>query len=75
MSCIPTVREIDALGTRCPQPIIELARALKNHPQEQDFLLISDDPATAHDLTAWARMTGNEIEQLSFDRFVVTRKE
>ncbi len=62
--------ELDCLGTRCPIPIIKLAKALKSHPE---VVLLSDDPATLPDLTAWSRMTHNTFEILKANTYLVKR--
>ncbi|MEI8066298.1 MAG: sulfurtransferase TusA family protein [Actinomycetes bacterium] len=64
---------VDARGKRCPLPIIELAQALKIINIGESLTLLSDDPATVADLTAWARMTRNEVEQEGDFEFLVTR--
>lgn len=51
---------VDSLGKKCPLPIIELARAMKNAEAGEEGLLLSDDPAAAPDVAAWCRMTKNE---------------
>lgn len=68
------MREIDALGKRCPLPILDLARAMKEDPEVSDFLLHSDDVATWSDLDAWSRMTGNEVSEVAATKFMITRK-
>jgi len=65
---------IDSMGTRCPQPIIDTARFLRGQPIGTEAILLADDPATAPDISAWARMTRNYSEQLEPMRFLV-RKE
>jgi TusA-related sulfurtransferase len=35
--------------------------------------LLSDDPATEPDLSAWSRMTGNKFEKISESTFVITK--
>jgi len=65
---------IDSLGTRCPQPIIETAKFLRSQPIGTEAILLADDPATAPDISAWARMTKNYSEQLEPHTFLV-RKE
>ena len=60
--------ELDCRGMRCPIPIIKLAQALKT---ETIVRLLSDDPATFPDLTAWARMTGNTFTQINNETFDV----
>lgn len=60
--------ELNCLGMRCPLPIIKLARAMKDN---QEVILLSDDPATLPDLKAWSRMTGHSFKQLSDTKFKV----
>jgi tRNA 2-thiouridine synthesizing protein A len=67
------VQELDCRGKRCPLPIIELSKVIKESELGQEVLFISDDPATAADLTAWARMTGNQFKVISEDNFLITK--
>jgi len=64
---------LDCRGKRCPLPIIELSKKIKESELGQQVLLLSDDPATAADLSAWARMTGNEFTIVSADNFLITK--
>jgi len=64
---------LDCLGKRCPLPIIELAKALKSKPIASQIKLLSDDPASAPDLIAWARMTGNNVKEVGASTFEVTK--
>ena len=66
--------EVNSIGKRCPQPIIDVARAIGNIPMGESLVLLADDPATLPDLTAWCRMTGNGIKILSETNFLVTRQ-
>jgi len=52
---------VDARGSRCPVPVIEAARAARDHPAGTVLQVLSTDPATAHDLPAWCRMRGHEL--------------
>jgi len=54
----PTEVVVDATGQRCPAPMLALAEAVGQHPGAASWLLISDDPATPHDVPAWCRMRG-----------------
>ncbi|WP_416210144.1 sulfurtransferase TusA family protein, partial [Frankia sp. Cr1] len=47
---------MDARGRRCPLPIIELARRIRDIDVGADLQLWADDPAAAHDVPAWCRM-------------------
>lgn len=69
------MKDIDSLGRKCPQPILDLARALRNFADEDHFLLRSDDVATWSDLRAWSRMTGHTVEQVAPNEFSIQRKK
>lgn len=64
---------IDALGKKCPLPIVELSRALRRNPERSLFILLSDDRATEPDLAAWARMTGNQVAKIADNEFEIKR--
>jgi cysteine desulfurase len=54
----PDEQVIDSRGRRCPLPVLDLARALPDHPVGTELVVLADDPAAASDLAAWCRMTG-----------------
>ncbi|MFE2880218.1 cysteine desulfurase/sulfurtransferase TusA family protein [Streptomyces roseus] len=51
--------EIDALGLRCPQPVIELARAIGTVPVGGTVTVLSDDEVARLDIPAWCAMRGH----------------
>lgn len=53
--------EVDALGTRCPVPIIRVARAVRDLPPGIVVVLLASDPATGPDVAAWCRMRGHTL--------------
>ena len=53
---------VDARGRPCPWPIIELAKALKLHPQVE---LWADDPAARADLESFCAATGATLRELA----------
>jgi TusA-related sulfurtransferase len=65
---------IDCLGMRCPLPIIVSAKTIVGMKDGESFTLLSDDPATHLDLTAWSRMTGNESHAEGNNQFTITKK-
>ncbi|CAB4564421.1 MAG: aminotransferase [Actinobacteria bacterium] len=65
--------EIDSRGSKCPQPIIDLAQGLLRNPAEVEFRLLSDDVATWSDLTAWSRMTGHQVTASTPATFLIRR--
>ncbi|MEU3724530.1 aminotransferase class V-fold PLP-dependent enzyme [Streptomyces sp. NPDC031705] len=51
--------EVDALGLRCPQPVIELARAITTVPVGGTVTVVSDDEVARLDVPAWCAMRGH----------------
>jgi cysteine desulfurase len=51
---------VDAVGRRCPLPVIELAQRIADVAVGGLVALLSDDPAAAADVPAWCRMRGQE---------------
>jgi tRNA 2-thiouridine synthesizing protein A len=52
---------IDAIGLRCPLPIIRLAVAARNAPAGTVIRVLSTDPAAEPDIAAWCRMREQEL--------------
>ena len=52
---------VDARGTRCPIPVIRLARAVRGLPPGATVVLLADDVAAWSDVPAWARMKGHAV--------------
>ncbi|MEU3603183.1 aminotransferase class V-fold PLP-dependent enzyme [Streptomyces sp. NPDC006798] len=51
---------VDALGRRCPIPVIELAKLLPRVPVGTTITVLSDDEAARLDIPAWCEMRGQE---------------
>jgi cysteine desulfurase len=51
---------VDALGLRCPQPVIELARRIGAVPLGAVVALLADDEAARLDVPAWCEMRGHD---------------
>jgi TusA-related sulfurtransferase len=54
------VTTVDCLGRPCPVPVIELARAIAAAAPGEVVEVLSDDPASRHDVPAWCRMRGHD---------------
>lgn len=48
--------EVDARGLSCPLPVVELARAVSQHPTGTRFRLVSTDVGARVDIPVWCRM-------------------
>ncbi|MET9291799.1 aminotransferase class V-fold PLP-dependent enzyme [Streptomyces sp. NPDC003077] len=51
---------LDALGKRCPLPVIELAKAIDGVPLGSTITVLADDEAARLDIPAWCAMRGHE---------------
>jgi tRNA 2-thiouridine synthesizing protein A len=52
---------IDALGRKCPIPIIMLAEQIRDVPVGQIIAVLADDPAAYADVPAWCGMKSHEF--------------
>jgi len=51
---------VDALGKRCPLPVIELAKVIGDVPVGSTVTVLADDEAARLDIPAWCEMRGQE---------------
>jgi tRNA 2-thiouridine synthesizing protein A len=56
------VLTIDALGRKCPIPIIMLAEQIRDVPVGEIISVLADDPAAYTDVPAWCGMKSHEFE-------------
>ena len=61
----PDVR-VDASGTWCPMPILEIAKAVRRLAPGALVELVATDPGVTRDLPAWCEATGHTL--LSLER-------
>jgi tRNA 2-thiouridine synthesizing protein A len=52
---------VDALGKKCPVPIIMLADRIRDVPVGQVIEVLADDPAAKTDLPAWCALKSQEF--------------
>jgi tRNA 2-thiouridine synthesizing protein A len=55
---------IDALGTRCPVPVIMLAEQIGGIQPGQLVEVLADDPVARTDLPAWCALKSHELVRL-----------
>ena len=67
------VIELDCLGKRCPLPIIELARHIRDVEVGDVIRVLADDPAAANDIAAWCRMKDQELLRSEGNTFEIRR--
>lgn len=54
-------RRVDARGSACPVPVIELARAVEQADRGARVEVLSDDPTSKVDVPVWCRLRGHEL--------------
>ena len=72
-----TERVLMTLGMKCPKPLFDVHKMMKDIRGADVLRIMSDDPAFRLDIQAWCRRTGNELVELNqeSDRLVaVIRK-
>jgi tRNA 2-thiouridine synthesizing protein A len=52
---------IDALGRKCPIPIIMLAERIREVPVGQIVAVLADDPAAQTDVPAWCMLKSQDF--------------
>jgi len=65
---------LDCRGMKCPRPIIEVARHIREVQVGAVLQLLADDPAAGPDLAAWCRMRGQTLVATDPPRFLVRRE-
>lgn len=70
-------KEIDARGSFCPGPLMELIRGVKVLPVGGVLAVLSSDPGSAKDIPAWINKAKHEFvgafPEDGFTRFVVRK--
>ncbi len=59
---------LDAKGLLCPAPVIKTSMAIREIQVGEILELLATDPGSKPDITSWARMTGNELLDMSEDQ-------
>lgn len=48
-------QELDALGLRCPEPVMMVRLSIRKMQQGQTLLVTADDPSTTRDIPSFCR--------------------
>ena len=57
--------KLDARGLRCPLPVVELRKAIKNLSAGDIIKIEATDPGSKRDFESWCRKTGNSFLESS----------
>jgi len=70
-------KEIDARGSFCPGPLMELIRGMKALPVGAVLSVLSSDPGSAKDIPAWIQKAKHQyigaFPQQGYTRFVARK--
>jgi tRNA 2-thiouridine synthesizing protein A len=58
---VTITREIDARGSYCPGPLMEMIRGLKTAQEGEVIAVISSDAGSKTDIPLWVQKSGNEL--------------
>lgn len=71
-------KEIDARGSFCPGPLMELIRGIKALPVGGVLAVLSSDAGSARDIPAWVQKARHELvgvfPEQGYTRFVVRKQ-
>ena len=70
-------KTLDALGLRCPEPVMMVRKTVRHMEDGQTLLIIADDPATTRDIPGFCRFMDHELltsetEQLPY-RYLIRK--
>jgi TusA-related sulfurtransferase len=72
---VEITKTIDARGSYCPGPLMELVRAIKEHQTGDVIDLLSSDEGSVNDIPKWVDKAGHKMvevkEEDDFRHFIV----
>jgi TusA-related sulfurtransferase len=72
VSDVTAKEKVDARGLVCPMPTLRLSQAIKRIAVGEIVELISDDPGSPENMTAWTKNTGQELVSSTVDGKIST---
>ncbi len=54
-------RQLDALGLRCPEPVMMVRKTVRTMQDGETLLIIADDPATTRDIYGFCRFMEHRL--------------
>ncbi len=56
-----TDHELDAIGLRCPEPVMMLRQKIRKIEAGETLLVTADDPSTARDIPSFCRFMEHQL--------------
>lgn len=54
-------KELDALGLRCPEPVMMVRKTVRHMAEGDTLLIIADDPATTRDIPSFCEFMDHTL--------------
>lgn len=74
---LETDASLDAVGLRCPEPVMMIRKSIRNLNVGESLLVLADDPATVRDIPSFCRFMGHELVNQDIDsdpfKFVIKK--
>lgn len=77
MSDVVVTKQVDARGSFCPGPLMELIKSIKKGAVGEVFEVISNDKGSKVDIPQWVQKMGHEIaheKEDGADYYIAVRK-
>jgi len=56
-----TIKQLDALGLRCPEPVMVIRKTVRKLAAGDLLEIIADDPATTRDIPSFCRFMEHQL--------------
>ncbi|MBT1446259.1 sulfurtransferase TusA [Shewanella sp. JM162201] len=54
-------KQLDALGLRCPEPVMMVRKTVRTMAEGETLLIIADDPATTRDIPSFCEFMDHTL--------------
>lgn len=54
-------KELNALGLRCPEPVMMVRKTIRHMQSGEVLLIIADDPATTRDIPSFCQFMDHQL--------------
>lgn len=58
------VCQVDALGQKCPMPLLMAKRALRDLTSGEVLEVLADDPGSTRDFSSFAKLAGHQVDSV-----------
>ncbi|HIP76658.1 MAG TPA: sulfurtransferase TusA [Psychromonas hadalis] len=55
------MKELDAMGLRCPEPVMVVRKAIRKMQAGEQIVIIADDPSTTRDIPSFCRFMDHQL--------------